>query len=112
MVQKGNGIGSFSGGSSDLSNPSCIQVKCCRKTGLKTGFNIITDILYKEPDQHVGNIFQTRFSQAKGNLEEKIKNMTCSGLALKRNRKTKRSQSQGKSRKVKDIFTEEKKKNK
>jgi hypothetical protein len=57
----------------------------------------------------VDKIFKTRIIQAKGNLEEKIKNMTSSGLALKRKRKTKKSQSQGKRRKVKDIFTEEKK---
>jgi len=38
--------------------------------------------------------------------------MTSSGLALKRERKTKKSQSQGKRRKVKDIFKGEKKKNK
>ena len=36
--------------------------------------------------------------------------MTRSGLALKMKRKTKKAQSQGKRRKVKDIFTEEKKK--
>jgi hypothetical protein len=60
----------------------------------------------------VGNIFKTSFSQTKANLEEKIKKMTGSGLALKRKRKTKKSQSQSKRRKVKDIFTEEKKKKK
>jgi len=38
--------------------------------------------------------------------------MTGSGLALKRKRKTEKSQSQGKCRKVKEIFTEEKKKKK
>jgi len=38
--------------------------------------------------------------------------MTGSGLALKRKRKTRKSESQVKLRKVKDIFTEEKKKKK
>jgi len=37
----------------------------------------------------VVNIFKNRFIQAKGNLEEQIKKMTCSGLALKRKYKTK-----------------------
>ena len=60
----------------------------------------------------MSNISKTRFSQAKSNLEENIKKMTGSRLALKRKRKTKKSQSQGKRRKVKDIFTEEKKKKK
>ena len=53
----------------------------------------------------MGNIFKTHFSQAKCNVEEKIKKMTGSGLALKRKRKIKKSLSQGKRRKVKDIFT-------
>ena len=39
---------------------------------LKRGSNIITDILNKEPEQPVGNIFKTRFSQANGDLEGKI----------------------------------------
>ena len=33
---------------------------------LKTGSNIITDILNKEPEQPVGNIFKSRFSEANG----------------------------------------------
>ena len=58
----------------------------------------------------MGNIFKTCISQGKVNLEEKIKMMRGSGLALKRKRKTRNSQSQGIRRKVNDIFTEEKKK--
>ena len=58
----------------------------------------------------MGDILKTRFSEAKGNLEEKIKKMTWSGLGLKSKRQPKKSQSQGKRRKVEDIFTEEKKK--
>jgi hypothetical protein len=57
----------------------------------------------------VGNIFKNRFKEAKLNLQEKIKNMTGSGLGLKRKRKLKKVQSQSKRRKVKDIFTEDKK---
>jgi len=60
----------------------------------------------------VGNIFKSRFSEAKGFVEDKIKKMTGSGLGLKRKRKPKKAQSQGKRRKVKDIFTEEKRKKK
>ena len=44
----------------------------------------------------MSNIFKIRFSQAKGNLEEKMKKMTGSSLALKRKCKTRKSQSQGK----------------
>jgi hypothetical protein len=54
----------------------------------------------------VGNIFKNLFMEAKGNLQEKIKNTTGSGLGLKRKRKLKKFQSQSKRRKVKDIFTE------
>jgi hypothetical protein len=51
-------------------------------------------------------ILKNRLSQAKDNLEEKIKNMMGSGLALKRKRNSKKPHSLGKCRKVKDIFTE------
>ena len=73
---------------------------------MKTGSNIITDILSKEPEQPVGAILKNRFSEAKGNLQEKIKKMTGSGLDLKRKHKSKKIQSRSKRRKVKDIFTE------
>jgi hypothetical protein len=109
-VQTGNGIGSFFRGILRFVKPLLYSgAKAVGKEALKTGSIVITDILNKEPEQPVGNIFKTRFSQAKGNLEEKIKTMTVSGLALKRKRKTKKSQSEGKRRKVNDIFTEEKK---
>ena len=62
---------------------------------------IITDILNKEPEQPVGAIFKNRFSETKGNLQEKIKKMTRSGFDLKRKRKSKKVQSRGKRRKVK-----------
>jgi len=70
------------------------------KEALKTGSNIITDILNKEPEQLVGIIFKNRFEEAKDNLQEKIKNMTVSGLGLKRKRKFEKVQSQSKRRKV------------
>jgi len=54
----------------------------------------------------VGAIFKNRFSEVKGNLQEKIKKMAWSGLDLKWQRKSKKVQSRGKRRKVKDIFTE------
>ena len=80
------------------------------KEALKTGSHIITDILKKEPEQPVGDIFKTRFSEAKGNIEQRVIKMMGFGLGLKRKRQSKNSQSQGKHRKVKEIFTEEKKK--
>jgi len=45
--------------------------KGCRKRGLKPRSNIITDILNKEPEQPVGDIFKNRFGEAKNNLQEK-----------------------------------------
>jgi hypothetical protein len=47
--------------------------KAVGKEALKRGSNIITDILNKQREQPVGCIFQSRFSEAKGNLEEKVK---------------------------------------
>ena len=58
------------------------------------------------------DIFKTRFTEAKGNLEQKVKKMMASGIGLKRKRQTKKPQSQGKRRKVKDIFTGENNKKK
>jgi hypothetical protein len=74
------------------------------KQALKTGSNILTDIINKQPQAPVGDIFKTRFAEAKDNLEQKIKKMTGSGLGLKRKRIPKKAQSQSKRRKVKDIF--------
>ena len=45
------------------------------KEALKRDSNIITDIQNKEPEQYVGAILRNIFSQAKDNLEEKIKKM-------------------------------------
>ena len=56
--------------------------KAVGKEALKTASNIITDILNEETAQPVGNIFKNRFKKAKGNFQEKIKNMTGSGLSL------------------------------
>jgi hypothetical protein len=55
-----------------LLNLYCIRGKGCRKRGLKTVSNIITDILNKEPEQPVGDIFINRFGEAKNNLEKKL----------------------------------------
>jgi len=110
-MQRGNGIGSFFRGIFRFVKPLFYSgAKAVGKEALITGSNIIIDNLNKEPEQPVSNIFKTRFSEAKGNLEDKIKKMTGSGLGLKRKRRPKKSESQGKRRKVKDIFTEEKKK--
>ena len=73
---------------------------------MKTGSNILTDILNKEPEQPVSAIFKNRLTEAKGNLQEKIKKMMVFGLYIKRKRKSKKFHSRGKHRKVKDIFTE------
>jgi len=108
-MQRGNGIGSFFRGLFRFLKPLLYSgAKAVEKEALKTGSHIITDILNKEPEQPVGDIFKTRFSVANGNLDEKIKKMTGSGLGLKRKHKPKKSLSQGKRRKVKDIFTEKK----
>ena len=60
----------------------------------------------------MGDIFRTRFSEAKCIIQDKIKKMTGSGLGFKRKPKPKNSQSQVKRRKVKDIFTDGKKEKK
>ena len=112
-MQRGNGIGSFFRGLFRFVKPLLYSgAKAVGKEALKTGSHIMTDILNKEPEQPLGDIFRSRFSEAKGNLEQKIKKMTGSGLRLKTKRQPKKSQSQGKRRKVKDIFTEENKKKK
>ena len=90
MVQRGNGIGSFFRGLFCFVNPLLYSgSKDVGKQALKTGSHILTDILNKEPEQPVGDIFKTRFIEAKGNLEKKIKKMTWSVLNLKRKRQTK-----------------------
>jgi hypothetical protein len=106
-VQRGNGIGSFFRGLFRFVKPLLYSgAKAVGKEALKTGSNIITDMLNKDPEQPVRNIFKNRFIEAKDNLEQKIKKMTGSGLGLKRKRKKKNTQSQSKRRKVKDIFTD------
>jgi len=47
--------------------------KAVGKEALKTGSNIITDMLHKEPKQPVGDIFKNPFIEANDNLEQKIK---------------------------------------
>jgi hypothetical protein len=85
----------------------CSGAKAAGKEALKPRCNIITDILNKEPEQHVGDIFKIRFVEAKNNLQEKMKKMTGSGVGLKWKRRPKNAQSQSKLRKPKDIFTEQ-----
>ena len=109
-MQRGNCLGSFFRGLFRFVKPLLYSgAKAVGKEVLKTGSNIITDILNKEPDQPLGNIFKNRFEEAKDNHQEKIKNITGSGLGLKRKRKFEKVQSQSKSRKVKDIFTKNEK---
>ena len=78
--------------------------KAVGKEALKTCSNIITNFLYRKPEQPVGVIFRNSFIEAKDNHELKIKKMTGSGLGLKLNRKSK-ALSQNKRGKLKNIFT-------
>jgi len=48
--------------------------KAVGKEALKTGSNIITDMVNKEPKQPVSDILKNRFIEAKENLEKKLKN--------------------------------------
>jgi hypothetical protein len=68
-------LGPSSGDSFALLN-RCIQGQRRSEKLLKTGSNIITDMLNKEPKQPVGDIFKNRFIEAKDNLEQKIKKMS------------------------------------
>jgi hypothetical protein len=105
-VQRGNGLGSFFRGLFRFVKHLLYSgAEAVGKEALKTGSNIITDILNKDSEQPVRNIFKGYFREAKCNLEDKIKKMAWSGLGLKRKRMTKKAQSKGKRRKVKDIFT-------
>jgi hypothetical protein len=87
-----NGIGSFFRGLFRFVKRLLLDsgAKAVGKEALKTGSNIITYILNKESEQPVCSIFKKRFSQAKGNLEEKLKKMTWFCFALKRKRKLKK----------------------
>jgi len=46
--------------------------KAVGKEALKTFSNIVTDILNKETEEPVGANFKNRFSEANGNLQDKI----------------------------------------
>jgi hypothetical protein len=73
-IQRGNGIGSFFRGIYRFVKPLLYSVaKAVGKEALKTGSNIITDMLNKEPKQPVCDIFKNRFIEAKDNLKGKIK---------------------------------------
>jgi hypothetical protein len=85
-VQRGHGIGSFFRGLFRFVKTLLYSgTKAVGREALKSGSNIITDLLEREPDSKVGDILRTRFGEAKDNLEQKIKNMTGSGLRLKGN---------------------------
>jgi len=72
-MQRSNGSGSFRRLFRFDKSLLYSRAKAVGKEALKTVSNIITDILNKEPEKLTGNIFKTRFSQAKGSLEENIK---------------------------------------
>jgi hypothetical protein len=71
-VQRGNGIGSFFRGLFRFVKPLYSGAKEVGKEALKSGSNII-DMINKDPDQPVGNIFRKRFSEVKDNLEPQKK---------------------------------------
>jgi hypothetical protein len=79
--------------------------KAVGREPLSAGSNILTDMLNKDPEQPVSTIIKKLFSEAKGNLQQKIKKMTGSSLTLKRKRKSKTVLSLDKRRKVMDVFT-------
>jgi len=62
-----------------------------------------------EPEQPMGDIFKTRFSEAKVTVKKRLKRWRIC-LGLQRKRKPYMAQSQGNRRKVKDNLTEEQKK--
>jgi len=87
-MQRGNGIGSFIGELFRFVKLLLYSgVKAVGKETLKKDSNIITDIFNKEPEQPVGAILKNLFSEAKDNLQGKIKKLTGSGWDFKRKRK-------------------------
>jgi hypothetical protein len=105
-VQRGNDLGSFFRGLFRFVKPLLYSgAKAVVREALSTGSNILTDILNKDSEQPVKSIVIKRFEEAKGNFEQKIKNMTGNGLTVKRKRKSKTVQSLSKRAKVKNIFT-------
>ena len=80
-VQSGNGIRSFFRGLFRFVNSLLYSgAKAVGKKALKTDSNIIIYMLNKETKQPVSDIFKTRFIDAKGNVEQKIKKWR--GMAL------------------------------
>ena len=70
-VQIGNGIGSFFRSHFRfLKSLLYSGAKAVGKEALKTGSNIITDILNEDPEQLMSSIFKNRFNEGKNNLEK------------------------------------------
>ena len=84
-VQNGHSIWSFFRFFRFVKPLLASEAKAVGRKALKSGSNI-TDLIEREPDRKVGYILRTRFGEAKDNLEQKIRNMTGSGLRLKRKR--------------------------
>jgi hypothetical protein len=83
-MQRGNCRGSFFRGHFRLVKPLLYSgAKAIGKEALKTDSHILTDILEKQPERPMANIFKTRFGEAKDNIE-KNKKMTGSGLGFKK----------------------------
>jgi len=55
-IQRGNGIGSFFRGHFRFVKPLYSGAKAVGKEALKTGSNIITDMLNKGPKQPIGDV--------------------------------------------------------
>jgi len=73
-MQKRNNLWSFFRGLFRFVKPLLYSgAKAVGKEVLNTSSNIMKEILNKEPEQPVGNIFKTRFSETKDNFEDKIK---------------------------------------
>ena len=73
-MQRGNGIGSFFRGLFRFVKPLLFSVaKAVVKEALKTGSNIMTDILNKEPEQPLGDISKLVLVKQRATLNKKLK---------------------------------------
>jgi len=77
-MQRGNGIGSFFRRLFRFVKSLLYSgAKAVGKEALKPGSNIITDILNKEPEQPVGNIFKLVLVKQRVTLKKKLKRWRC-----------------------------------
>ena len=70
----GKAIGSFFRGLFRFVKPLLYSgAKAVGEEAFKAGSNILTDILSKEPEQPMGDIFKNLFIEEKVNLKKKLK---------------------------------------